>query len=87
MYSAKRKIKNTDGVMLHSDQGWYYQHMQYQKRLKKYGMVQSMSRKGNCLDDVVMENFFKGVKRRWFDSHHLWWLFFLVREKKIIIFV
>ena len=62
MYSAKRKIKNTDGVMLHSDQGWHYQHMQYQQTLKKYGMVQSMSRKGNCMDNAVMENFFGIMK-------------------------
>ena len=62
MYSAKRKIENTDGVMLHSDQGWHYQHMQYQQTLKKYGMVQSMSRKGNCLDNAVMENFFGIMK-------------------------
>ena len=62
MHSVKRKIKNTDGVMLHSDQGWHYQHMQYQQILKKYGMVQSMSRKGNCLDNAVMENFFGIMK-------------------------
>ena len=62
MHSAKRKIKDTSGVMLHSDQGWHYQHMQYQQTLKKYGMVQSMSRKGNCLDNAVMENFFGIMK-------------------------
>ena len=62
MHSAKRKIKNTDGVMLHSDQGWHYQHIQYQQTLKKYGIVQSMSRKGNCLDNAVMENFFGIMK-------------------------
>ena len=62
MHSVKRKIKNTDGVVLHSDQGWHYQHMQYQQTLKKYGMVQSMSRKGNCLDNAVMENFFGIMK-------------------------
>ena len=62
MYSAKRKIKDTNGVMLHSDQGWHYQHMQYQQTLKKYGITQSMSRKGNCLDNAVMENFFGIMK-------------------------
>lgn len=31
--------------------------MQYQHMLKKYGITQSMSRKGNCLDNAVMENF------------------------------
>ena len=62
MHSAKRKIKDTSGVMLHSDQGWHYQHMQYQQTLKKYGITQSMSRKGNCLDNDVMENFFGIMK-------------------------
>ena len=62
MHSAKRKIKDTNGVMLHSDQGWHYQHMQYQQTLKKYGITQSMSRKGNCLDNAVMENFFGIMK-------------------------
>ena len=62
MHSAKRKIKDTSGVMLHSDQGWHYQHIQYQQTLKKYGITQSMSRKGNCLDNAVMENFFGIMK-------------------------
>ena len=62
MHSAKLKIKDTSGVMLHSDQGWHYQHMQYQQTLKKYGITQSMSRKGNCLDNAVMENFFGIMK-------------------------
>ena len=62
MHSAKRKIKDTSGVMLHSDQGWHYQHMQYQQTLKKYGITQSMLRKGNCLDNAVMENFFGIMK-------------------------
>ena len=62
IHSAKRKIKTTEGVMLHSDQGWLYQHMKYQLTLKKYGITQSMSRKGNCLDNAVMENFFGIMK-------------------------
>lgn len=62
MRSAKRKIKDTKGIMLHSDQGWHYQNMQYQQTLKKYGITQSMSRKGNCLDNAVMENFFGIMK-------------------------
>lgn len=62
MSTAKRKVKSTNGVILHSDQGWHYQHMKYQQRLKKYGIIQSMSRKGNCLDNAVMENFFGIMK-------------------------
>ena len=62
MSTAKRKVKCTNGVILHSDQGWHYQHMKYQQRLKRYGIIQSMSRKGNCLDNAVMENFFGIMK-------------------------
>ena len=48
--------------ILHSDQGWQYQHKQYQKLLRDNGIRQSMSRKGNCLDNAVMENFFGLLK-------------------------
>lgn len=47
---------------LHSDQGWQYQNKRYQKLLKEHGIKQSMSRKGNCLDNAVMENFFGLLK-------------------------
>lgn len=50
------------GSLLHSDQGWQYQHKKYQGILKGSGMTQSMSRKGNCLDNAVMENFFGLLK-------------------------
>ena len=49
-------------LILHSDQGWQYQHKQYQAKLKKKGIRQSMSRKGNCLDNAVIENFFRLLK-------------------------
>ena len=49
-------------ALLHSDQGWQYQHKTYQKRLKDKGIRQSMSRKGNCLDNSIMENFFGLLK-------------------------
>ena len=46
----------------HSDQGWHYQHKQYQRMLKSKGIRQSMSRKCNSLDNAVMENFFGLLK-------------------------
>ena len=52
--------------ILHSDQGWQYQHKQYQKMLADHGIVQSMSRKGNCLDNAVIENFFGLLKSELF---------------------
>lgn len=50
------------GALMHSDQGWHYQHKLYQDALKGMGIVQSMSRKGNCLDNAMMENFFGTLK-------------------------
>ncbi len=49
-------------LIIHSDQGWHYQHPTYQQMLRKKGIVQSMSRKGNCLDNAVIENFFGLLK-------------------------
>lgn len=59
---AFEKHKDLDGLIFHSDQGWQYQHKTYQYRLKEQGIEQSMSRKGNCLDNAVMENFFGLLK-------------------------
>lgn len=59
---AFAKIPDNTNLIFHSDQGWQYQHKQYQKRLKDKGIQQSMSRKGNCLDNSVMENFFGLLK-------------------------
>lgn len=50
------------GLILHSDQGWQYQHYGYRKRLEEHGIIQSMSRKGNCLDNAMAENFFGIMK-------------------------
>lgn len=51
-------------LILHSDQGWHYQHKQYQAMLKEKGMRLSMSRKGNYLDNAVIENFFGPLKSK-----------------------
>ena len=59
-------IEDNQGLILHSDQGWHYQHKQYQRMLKAKGIRQSMSRKGNCLDNAVMENFFGILKSELF---------------------
>ena len=55
---AFETITDGTGLILHSDQGWQYQHKQYQCMLREKGVQQSMSRKGNRLDNAVMENFF-----------------------------
>lgn len=59
---AFSKIPDDTNLIFHSDQGWQYQHKMYQKRLKEKGIRQSMSRKGNCLDNAIMENFFGLLK-------------------------
>ena len=59
---AFRELPDNTGLILHSDQGWHYQHKQYQRMLQKKGIRQSMSRKGNCLDNAVIENFFGLLK-------------------------
>jgi transposase InsO family protein len=59
---AFEKIPDNTNLILHSDQGWHYQHNNYRHRLKHKGIKQSMSRKGNCLDNAVIENFFGLLK-------------------------
>jgi putative transposase len=55
-------LSEGDAPVLHSDQGWHYQMKQYSYALKQHGITQSMSRKGNCLDNAVIENFFGLLK-------------------------
>ena len=59
---AFQKIPDGTELMLHSDQGWHYQHKRYRWMLAEKGITQSMSRKGNCYDNSVMENFFGQLK-------------------------
>ena len=59
---AFETIPDGTNLILHSDQGWQYQHKQYQQMLKAKGIRQSMSRKGNCLDNAVAESFFGLLK-------------------------
>lgn len=59
---ALERIPDNTNLILHSDQDWQYQHRQYQRMLRNKGIRQSMSRKGNCLDNAVIENFFGLLK-------------------------
>ena len=56
------EVQDGKGLMIHSDQGWQYQMKQYGRLLRNKGIVQSMSRKGNCLDNAPMESFFGILK-------------------------
>ena len=63
---AFKNLQPKDKPMLHSDQGWHYRMAHYQETLKQRGVTQSMSRKGNCLDNAVMENWFGIMKTEFF---------------------
>lgn len=63
---SMRKLPEGASLILHSDQGWQYKMIEYQQLLRARGIEQSMSRKGNCLDNAVMENFFGILKSEMF---------------------
>lgn len=58
---AKLKSKNNETI-IHSDQGVHYTHPTYISRVKELGLRQSMSRRGNCIDNSPMESFFGHLK-------------------------
>ena len=56
------KHPRLDRLIIHSDQGWQYQHEYYRNTLATHGIIQSMSRKGNCYDNCIMVTFFGRLK-------------------------
>lgn len=67
----KRGIRPKNGLMFHSDRGVQYACDDFRTILDQYGVVQSMSRKGNCWDNAVAESFFKTIKTEELDRHRL----------------
>jgi putative transposase len=63
--ASSRRGDDIKGVLLHSDQGRQYASVSYQKLLHNFGIVCSMSRKGNCWDNAPMESFFHSLKTEW----------------------
>lgn len=61
--------ENLEGLIFHSDQGWQYQNPFYVSELEKRGIKQSFSRKGNCMDNSKIENFFGIMKNEMFYGH------------------
>ena len=59
---AFERFPAVSGLIMHSDQGWQYQHYAFRKRLCENNVIQSMSRKGNCYDNCIMETFFGRMK-------------------------
>ena len=66
LHKALARLEPSDRPQLHSDQGWHYQHPAYRRLLTQRSLVQSMSRKGNCLDNAAMESFFGTLKAEYF---------------------
>ena len=66
---AFEKFPSTNGLIFHSDQGWQYQHALFRDALQERGIVQSMSRKGNCYDNSIMETFFGRLKNEMYYRH------------------
>lgn len=63
---AFQRLAPHEQAMLHSDQGWQYQQPAYRRLLAEQGVIQSMSRKGNCLNNAAMESFFGTFKAEFF---------------------
>ena len=59
-------VSSLNGLIFHSDQGWQYQHAYFRNTIEKCGIIQSMSRKGNCYDNSIMETFFGRLKNEMF---------------------
>lgn len=66
---AFEKFKDLNGLIFHSDQGWQYQNPRYRKMLEEKGIIQSMSRRANCIDNCIMESFFGKLKNEMFYGH------------------
>lgn len=64
--NALSKLRPNETPIIHSDRGIHYQQYHYQQTLKEQGLIQSMSRKGNCLDNAVIESFFGTLKQEIF---------------------
>ncbi|EAB5055236.1 hypothetical protein EG177_23160 [Salmonella enterica] len=62
LMKAFARLDTGTNPVLHSDQGWQYRHQWYQYQLREFGIIQSMSRKGNCLDNACAECFFGTLK-------------------------
>ena len=56
-------------LIFHSDQGCHYSSLQYRQMLWKYQITQSMSRRGNCWDNAVIERFFRSFKTEWMPKY------------------
>lgn len=71
------------GAIIHSDQGWQYQQKWFQDWIQSHNMHQSMSRKGNCLDNSPTENFFGRLKEEMFYGQE--WRYEKIQDLEVAI--
>jgi putative transposase len=64
--AALSQSEHTGELTVHSDQGWHYKMRAYRMMLARCGVTQSMSRKGSCFDNAVIESFFGTLKAEYF---------------------
>ena len=62
---AVKARRPTKGLVIHSDRGIQYCCEGFREKIAEYGLVQSMSRKGNCWDNAVSESLFRSLKTEW----------------------
>ena len=78
---------SVNGLIMHSDQGWQYQHATYRSELQKHKIIQSMSRKGNCYGNCIMETFFGRLKNEMFYGYEKEYTSFEVFSKAIADYI
>ena len=78
LLQAVRKYNPRRGIILHSDRGSQYASNDYKSTAKKYGFIQSMSGKGNCYDNAVVESFFHTLK-----TEYVFWEKFETRNQAV----
>ena len=69
--ATKRQQPKTNLLMFHSDQGIQYSAFEFRSELAKFQITASMSRRGNCWDNAVMERFFRGLKTERLNTIHM----------------
>ena len=87
LHKAFERFSDVEGLIMHSDQGWQYQHATYRSELQKHKIIQSMSRKGNCYGNCIMETFFGRLKNEMFYGYEKEYTSFKVFSKAIADYI
>lgn len=80
---AFEKFPSLSGLIFHLDQGWQYQHNYYRNSLTEHGIIQSMSRKGNCYDNCIIETFFGRMKNEMYYGYEKEYTSFEIFDKAV----